>query len=142
MRSKLVAVGIIAALLCAMMPMAVSAAPTTQVAPTPQKPIFGLVYNENRPGPPVGEIVILPNGHFCCICFGLKPHDSYLLGVEVTLTVNGGLKVTEIFVLSGPYQPNALGVLQETGTVNSRMMTKISDLRADGGEFVVFLGPF
>jgi len=143
MRFKLLAIGIVAVLLCAMMPIAVSATSTTQGVPTVQTPIIAHVYNQHKLGSIVGEIFIQPNGNFCFVCFGLKPHDSYLLGMQVTFVVGGvALKVcvpvSEIVVLSGPYHPDAFGVLCARGTFSQSTMTRIDRFLSQGGQFVVF----
>gem|GEM_PF-5727584 len=90
----------------------------------------------------VGEIVIQSNSNFCFVCFSLEPHDSYLLGMQVTFVVGGveskvTVPLSEIVPLSGSYHTNAFGVLCATGTFNQSTMG-INYLLGRGGQFVVF----
>jgi len=123
-----------------MMPMAVSAASTTQV-PAPQKPqlpIVGVVHLWNwsyHQGPLVGVMVIQPNGNFVCSCAGLKPHGYYYVGVGIVTPHSWDIWGQD------PYRANALGFLTVKGTFGPEMMNIINYDLAHGGELLVFLPP-
>jgi|GEM_PF-5727582 len=140
MRLKLLAIGIAAVLLCAMVPMAVSAAPTTQV-PAPQKPqlpIVGFVHLWNysfNQGPLVGVMVIQSNGHFVCSCSGLKPNGDYVVGAGIVTAHSWEVLGVD------PYRANAFGFLTATGTFSPGTMKDINYYLAHGGELVVWPPP-
>jgi hypothetical protein len=76
MRVKLLAIGILAVLLCAMMPMAVSAAPTIQG--TPAQNVFATpVHWFNQPQKPLVGQMVIGKTSYVLVCTHLAPNSQY-----------------------------------------------------------------
>jgi hypothetical protein len=133
-RYKLAAIGIIAVLLCATMPLAVSAAPTTQGDPVQlqQKPILKWVYSwnsqSNSLGPVVGWILILSNGHYVYYCTHLAPNTGYTLVVVRGLTGS---------MLLAHAPSSARGTVLALGAFDSNTLAVINWYLSNGGAFVI-----
>ncbi len=133
MKLKLLTIGILALLLCAMVPMAATAAPTKT---TVTKPVYFYTIGTFALGPKSGSITFDPvsGAYSLSLNSHLTPYTAYFLSVATITTNNGAQAHTLVTVNTDPH-----GHLRATGTFTPDQLSAISTYLNSGGYFVVVL---
>ncbi len=137
MKLKLLAIGMLALLLCTVLPMSVATA--APVKTTITVPVYVLTYEfgggNALVGPVVGKITYdVTTRDYALTVSKLQPAVSYELGITTSGPPDAGSPVELVFL----DPTNAHGRLHETETIDSYYTDSIAAALGNGGVFVVF----